>query len=78
MLHQFNSVRAKAGRAEGFRTGVLDSHEREITSLLFPNNELQERSLSMLPFLAANGVELLDHLDRNIKMGAGEHCILYL
>jgi bacillithiol biosynthesis cysteine-adding enzyme BshC len=78
MLHQFNSVRAKAGRAEGFRTGVLDSHEREITSLLFPNNELQERSLSMLPFLAADGVELLDHLDRNIKIGAGEHCILYL
>ncbi|MCU1343279.1 MAG: hypothetical protein JWN92_2702 [Candidatus Acidoferrum typicum] len=78
MLHQFNSVRAKAGRAEGFRTGVLDSHEREITSLLFPNDELQERSLSVLPFLAANGVELLDQFDRNIKIGAGEHCILYL
>jgi bacillithiol synthase len=78
MLHQFNSVRAKAGRAEGFRTGVLDSHELEITSLLLPNNELQERSLSMLPFLAANGVELLDELDRNIKIGPGEHCILYL
>ncbi len=78
MLHQFNSVRAKAGRAEGFRTGVLDSHEREITSLLFPDNELQERSLSMLPFLAANGVELLDQLDRNIEIGAGEHCVLHL
>ncbi len=78
MLHQFNSVRAKAGRAEGFRTGVLDSHEREITSLLFLNNELQERSLSMLPFLAANGVELLDQLDRNIEIGAGEHCVLHL
>jgi hypothetical protein len=71
-------VRAKAGRAEGFRAGVLDSHELEITSLLFPNDELQERSLSMLPFLAANGVELLDQLDRSIRIGAGEHCILYL
>ncbi len=59
MLYQFNSVRAKAGRAEGFRTGVLDSHEREITSRCCPNNALQERSLSILPFLAANGVELL-------------------
>src|SRR5258708_2577739 len=78
MLHQFNNVRAKAGRAEGFRTGVLDSHEREITSLLFPNDGLQERSLSMLPFLAANGVELLDQLDRNIEIGAGEHCVLHL
>jgi hypothetical protein len=39
---------------------------------------LQERSLSLLPFLAANGVELLDQLDRNIKIGTGEHCILDL
>ena len=78
ILYQFNSVRGKAGRAEGFRTGVLDSHEREIMSLLLPNNELQERSLSLLPFLAANGGELLDQLERRIKVGTGEHCILYL
>jgi bacillithiol synthase len=78
MLYQFNSVRGKAGRAEGFRNGVLDSHEREITSLLLPNNELQERSLSMLPFLAAEGRELIVQLDRNIKIGTGEHCILDL
>jgi len=78
MLHQFNNVRGKTGRAEGFRTGVIDSHEREITSLLFPNNELQERSLSLLPFLAASGIELLDQLDRSIKIIAGEHCVLYL
>jgi bacillithiol synthase len=78
ILYQFNSVRGKAGRAEGFRTGVLDSHEREIISLLLPNNQLQERSLSILPFLAAQGVELLDQLERNIKIGRGEHCVLYL
>ncbi len=78
MLYQFNGVRSKAGRAEGFRTGVLDSHEREITSLLLPNNELQERSLSLLPFLAAQGRELLDRLDEHVKMATGEHCILYL
>jgi bacillithiol biosynthesis cysteine-adding enzyme BshC len=78
MLYQLNSVRSKAGRAEGFRSGVLDAHEQEITSLLLPNNELQERSLSLLPFLASEGSELLDQLDRNIKIGAGDHCLLYL
>jgi len=78
MLYQFNGVRSKAGRAEGFRSGVLDSHEREITNLLLPNNELQERSLSMLPFLASRGRELLDRLDEHVKMATGEHCILYL
>lgn len=78
MLYQFNSVRSKAGRAEGFRSGVLDTHEREITSLLLPNNELQERSLSLLPFLAAEGIDLLNQLDQNIRIGAGDHCLLFL
>jgi len=57
---------------------VLDTHEREITSLLLPNGELQERSLSLLPFLATEGGELLDQLDRHIKIGTGDHCSLYL
>jgi len=78
ILYQFNSVRGKAGRAEGFRTGVLDAHEREIMSLLLPNHDLQERALSLLPFLASHGVELLDQLGRDINIGAGEHCVLYL
>jgi bacillithiol biosynthesis cysteine-adding enzyme BshC len=77
VLYQFNSLRGKAGRAEGFRTGVLETHEREISSLLLPNKDLQERSLSLLPFLAGEG-ELLDHLARNIKIGSGEHGLVYL
>jgi bacillithiol biosynthesis cysteine-adding enzyme BshC len=78
MLYQFNSLRAKAGRAEGFRTGVVSTHENEIASLLLPNNELQERSLAFLSFLASEGRGLLDLLDRNIRIGTGEHCILSL
>jgi bacillithiol synthase len=78
MLYQFTGLRAKAGRAEGFRTGVLNTHENEIASLLFPNNALQERSFGLLTFLAAEGPELLDHLDRHIKAGTGEHCFLFL
>jgi len=78
MLYQFNGVRAKAGRAEGFRTGVLNTHENEIASSLFPNNSLQERSFGLLTFLAAEGAGLLDELDRHIKSGSGEHCFLFL
>jgi bacillithiol biosynthesis cysteine-adding enzyme BshC len=78
MLYQFNGLRAKAGRAEGFRTGVVNTHEHEIASSLFPNNELQERSFGLLTFLAAEGSELLDLLDRHIKMGTGDHCFLFL
>jgi len=78
MLYQFNGLRAKAGRAEGFRTGVLNTHENEIANSLVPNNALQERSFGLLTFLAAEGPELLDHLDRHIKPGTGEHCFLFL
>jgi bacillithiol biosynthesis cysteine-adding enzyme BshC len=78
MLYQFNALRAKAGRAEGFRTGVVNTHENEIANTLLPNGELQERSLAFLPFLASEGIELLDQLDGQIRIGTGEHCILHL
>ena len=78
-LHfQWNGLRAKAGRAEGFRTGVLNTHENEIANWLLPNNALQERSFGLLTFLATEGTELLDHLDRHIKTSTGEHCFLFL
>jgi bacillithiol synthase len=76
MLYQFNGLRAKAGRAEGLRVGVLDGHERKILSFLLPKGALQERSLSLLPFLATEGAALLDHLDQCIRIGTGEHCVL--
>jgi bacillithiol synthase len=78
LLFQLNGLRAKAGRAEGFRTGVLNTHENKIAGWLFPNNALQERSFGLLTFLAAEGRELLDHLDQHIKPGTGEHCFLFL
>ena len=78
ILYQFNGLRAKAGRAEGFRTGVINTHENEIASLLFPNNAPQERSFGLLTFLASEGAELLDRMDRFIQTGTGEHCFLYL
>jgi bacillithiol biosynthesis cysteine-adding enzyme BshC len=78
MLYQLNGLRAKAGRAEGFRTGVLNTHENEIANSLLPNNALQERSFGLLTFFAVEGPELLDHLDRRIRAGTGEHCFLFL
>jgi bacillithiol biosynthesis cysteine-adding enzyme BshC len=78
MLYQYNSLRAKAGRAEGFRTGVVSTHENEIASLLLPNDQLQERSLVFLTFLASEGQELLDQLDQNIRIGSGDHCVVTL
>lgn len=64
MLHQFTKLKEKVGRAENFRTGVLDTHQSAIFESLYPNHELQERTLCALPFLASYGIELLDELAR--------------
>jgi bacillithiol synthase len=64
MLYQFTKLKEKVGRAENFRTGLLDDHQAAIFDSLYPNHELQERTLSALPFLALYGPELLDELTR--------------
>jgi len=62
MLYQFLKLKGKAGEAENLRSGVLDRKERLLFDSLYPHHELQERSLSLLPFLAAYGTGLLDEL----------------
>jgi bacillithiol synthase len=70
MLYQFANLKAKAGRAESLRTGVLDRHERILVDSVYPHRGLQERSLCALPFLAAYGLELLDDLARRSSPNA--------
>ncbi|HVA71870.1 MAG TPA: hypothetical protein VNF02_02070, partial [Candidatus Limnocylindrales bacterium] len=71
-------LRGKAGRAENFRTGVLDRHEKEILGALFPHHGLQERTLCLLPFLAAHGMELLDRLMSELKEPCSGHRVVGL
>ena len=86
ILHQFTQLRGKAGRAENFRSGVLDRKERILFDSLYPDGGLQERTLSLLPFLAARGPELLDDLARLSSVPgtdaasacASQHHVLYL
>jgi bacillithiol synthase len=77
-VYQFEKLRGKAGRAENFRTGVLDRHETQILSALFPHRGLQERSLSLLPLLAHQGAGLLDQLYGEMDKSCSEHRILSL
>jgi bacillithiol synthase len=70
ILHQFLKLKSKAGRAENFRTGVLDRHERMLLDALYPHRGLQERTLSALPWLAAYGPEFLDDLSELSAIGA--------
>jgi bacillithiol biosynthesis cysteine-adding enzyme BshC len=78
MLYQFEKLRGKAGRAADFRSGVLDRHEQAILAALFPQHELQERTSSLVPFLARHGLKLLDTLSKDSGLGAAAHRIVRL
>ena len=76
MMCQFERLREKAGRAQNFRTGVLDRHDGQILNSLFPNHGLQERTLSLLPILARQGDELQEILLKTMsKPCAGHHVV---
>jgi bacillithiol biosynthesis cysteine-adding enzyme BshC len=78
MLYQFGKLRGKAGRAQNLRTGLLDAHEHMLLNALFPHHGLQERSLNLLPFLARNGMTLLDELLHRTHVRNSQHQVLYL
>lgn len=75
MLYQWSKLRGKAARAENFRTGVLDRHERLLADWLYPNKGLQERTLSLLPLLARGGAGLLERLAAEAAADAWQHRI---
>jgi len=62
MLHQFSQLKGKVARAESFRSGVLERHQRILLDALYPNGGMQERALCALPLLASCGPGLLDDL----------------
>lgn len=79
MLYQFRELKEKAGRAESFRSGVLERHERYLCDALYPHRELQERTVSILPSLAMHGPGLFDTLMRHASLsGCSQHHILPL
>src|SRR5580704_8447572 len=78
MIYQFSKLRRKVGAAEGFRSGVLEKHERILLEALFPLRAPQERALCFLPFLASAGVGLLDELAKLAGESPAQHCVVLL
>jgi len=78
ILYQFTKLKGKAGRAETFRTGVLDMHVRLLLDALYPHHDLQERRLCALPFIAANGPQFFDELARAADLACPQHHVLFL
>jgi len=86
MLHQIEQLRGKVARAENFRSGILDRHERILLDSLYPSGGLQERTLCALPLLASVGPSLLDDLtalastpdSADSRSCANQHHVLFL
>jgi bacillithiol biosynthesis cysteine-adding enzyme BshC len=86
MLGLLLKLKEKVGRAENFRTGVLDRHEKILQDSLYANHELQERHLSALPHIAAHGIGLFDEILRimpapgsaDASLCARRHHVLFL
>jgi bacillithiol synthase len=78
MLYQFVSLREKVARSMAFRSSVLDGHENQLAEALYHDGALQERSLCLLPLLAAQGMGLLDELIGRVPADGTCHQVLYL
>ncbi len=72
MLYQFQKLRDKAGRAAAFRSDVVGRHLGILGNSVFPHGAPQERVLSLLPFLAKYGFNLIHKLEEQ-ALDFGQH-----
>jgi len=78
MRHQLQRLESRASRAYLRREDVLGRHAGMLSSLLFPEKELQERRVAGIYFLAKFGVELIDHLIEDYRPECHDHQVVAL
>ncbi|PYY03651.1 MAG: bacillithiol biosynthesis cysteine-adding enzyme BshC [Acidobacteria bacterium] len=78
MRHQLQRLESRAARAHLRREQVLDRHASMLSSLLFPERELQERRLAGIYFLAKYGVDLIDRLLEDYRPECHDHQVIAL
>jgi bacillithiol biosynthesis cysteine-adding enzyme BshC len=78
MKYQLQRLHARAEAAELRRSEVLERHANFLTHMLFPDNNLQERELGGVSFLARHGTALLTNLFELVRHGCPDHQIIHL
>jgi bacillithiol synthase len=78
MLHQLESLRSRAARAELRQSEVAERHARLLSNALYPDKTLQEREFAGAYFLAKHGRELLDNLLATINPDCVDHQLVTL
>lgn len=78
MRHQLQRLESRAARTHLRREQVLDRHASMLSSLLFPEKELQERHLAGIYFLAKFGTEFIDRLVEDYRPECHDHQVIAL
>jgi uncharacterized protein YllA (UPF0747 family) len=76
ILYQLDKVRHKSAREAIRRDQRASDDAAFLSGLLYPEEHLQERLYSLLPFLAKHGMDLLDRLYENVDLTCPDHRVL--
>ncbi len=78
MKYQLERLQKRADAAQLRQSAVLDRHAAYLSNLLFPNQELQERELAGIYFLARDGMDVLAGLHELVEKGCTDHQVVFL
>lgn len=78
MRHQLQSLREKAARAEARKNTELQRHADELSTLLYPNKNLQEREAGSAYFLLKYGKGVIDQLRQKLQPACLDHQVIEL
>lgn len=76
MRNQLEKLRGKLARAALQRSDILSKHQQALLGFLYPGQNLQEREVSGIYFLARAGYGLLDQILEAIQVDSSEHQVL--
>lgn len=78
ILHQLDGLDKKLTQAVKRQNETLTNQLRKVATAVFPNNQLQERSLSVLPFSVKHGGALIRKIYEEIDLGDYDHQVVTL
>jgi bacillithiol biosynthesis cysteine-adding enzyme BshC len=76
MRYQLQSLREKAARAEARKNTEIQRHAHELSTLLYPNKNLQEREIGSAYFLLKYGTGVLGQLEQKLQLGCLDHQVV--
>ena len=78
MMHQLESLRSRAARAELRQSEVIERKARLLSNALYPDKTLQEREVAGISLIARHGKQLLNALLAQVHPDCVDHQLITL